>query len=92
MERYLDQDWHDGARQIIAATTRYEVYERDELLESLVDTLELGYLYPAQCDELFAACGLVVVDAFGDYDRLPLRADEQREQIYVLRRARDEDG
>ena len=92
VRRYLDQDWHDSERQIIAATTRYRVYEGDTLVETLVDTLELGYLYPEQCGPLFADSGLSVIDAFGDYDRRPLSADEQREQIYVLRRAREGDG
>ena len=92
VRRYLDQDWHDSQRQIIAATTRYRVYEGDALLETLVDNMELGYLYPEQCGPLFAACGLSVVDAFGDYDRRPLLADEQREQIYVLSRAQEGDG
>jgi SAM-dependent methyltransferase len=86
VRRFQDQLWHDGQRQIIAARTRYEVYDEEVLLESLVDELELGYLYPDQCRLLFDACGLSVVEAYGDYDRRPLLADEQREQIYVFRR------
>ncbi len=86
VRRFQDQLWHDGQRQIIAATTRYQVHDGDAVLETLVDGLELGYLYPDQCEQLFAACGLAVVDAYGDYDRRPLRADEQIEQIYVLKR------
>jgi cyclopropane fatty-acyl-phospholipid synthase-like methyltransferase len=85
VRRFQDQLWHDGQRQIIAVTTRHEVRGKDAPLETLVDTFELGYLYPDQCGPLFAACGLSIADAFGDYDCRPLRADEQREQIYVLR-------
>ena len=87
VRRFQDQLWHDERRQITAATTRYEIRKGGALLETLVDELELGYLYPDQCEQLFAACGLAVADAYGDYDRRPLRAEEQIEQIYVLRRS-----
>jgi SAM-dependent methyltransferase len=83
VKRFVDQLWHDGQRQVIAARTRYEVQQRGGLVETITDDFELGYLYPRQCSALFAACGLSVVDAFGDYDRRPLR-DEHKEQIYVL--------
>jgi len=46
VRRYLDQLWHDAQRQVIAAATRYEVYEHGALLETHHDELELGYLYP----------------------------------------------
>jgi SAM-dependent methyltransferase len=81
---FQDQLWHDERRQVIAVTTRYEVHDGDAQVETLVDDFEIGYLYPDQCGPLFAACGLSIVDAFGDYDRRPLRAGEQIEQIYIL--------
>jgi SAM-dependent methyltransferase len=84
IKRYQDQLWHDQKRQIIATTIRYEVYENQALVEAPADTVELGYLYPDQCLHLFTASGLAVVHAFGYYDRRPLRADEQKEQIYIL--------
>lgn len=85
IRRYQDQLWHDQERQIIAVNMRHEVYDGARLVESLIDALELGYLYPEQCIPLFAASGLAVVDAFGAYDRRPLRPDERKEQIYVLK-------
>jgi SAM-dependent methyltransferase len=86
IRRYQDQLWHDQKRQIIATNLRHEVYENGLLVETLVDTLELGYLYSDQCAPLFTASGLTLVNAFGSYDRQPLRADEQKEQIYILRK------
>ena len=56
VRRFQDQLWHDSERQIIAATTRYQVHDGDAVLETLVDELELGYLYPDQCE--FALCRL----------------------------------
>jgi len=92
VRRFIDQLWHDGQRQVVAARTRYEVQQKSGPVETTTDDFELGYLFPRQCDALFALCGLSVVDAFGDYDRRPLRAGEQREQIYVLRLPSREDG
>jgi ubiquinone/menaquinone biosynthesis C-methylase UbiE len=89
VRRYQDQLWHDAQRQVIAATTRYEVYEEGALRRTHRDELELGYLYPEQCGPLFAASGLAVAEAFGGYDRRPLVADERLEQIYILSKAPD---
>ena len=87
VRRFQDQLWHDEKNQIIAATMRYEVYEQGALVQEAVEEFELGYLYPDQCLRLFACSGMAVVNAFGFYDQRPIRADEQIEQIYVLRRA-----
>ena len=84
IRRYQDQLWHDQKRQIIATNLRHEVYDNGVLVKTLVDTFELGYLYPDQCIPLFAASGFALADAFGSYDRRPLRVDEQKEQIYIL--------
>ncbi|MBI5091640.1 MAG: class I SAM-dependent methyltransferase [Candidatus Hydrogenedentes bacterium] len=84
VRRYQDQMWHDAERQIIATRMRYEVYEDEKLAQSLIDDLELGYLYPEQCLRLFAQAGLAVEQAYGGYDRRALSADEQNEQIYIL--------
>jgi len=43
-------------------------------------------LYPDQCNSLFTECNMVVVDSFGHYDRRALSKDEQKEQIYILRK------
>ena len=92
VRRYQDQLWHDAEGQVIAATTRYEVWENGTLLETHHDELELGYLYAEQCGALFASCGLAIANAFGGYDRRPLLADEGLEQIYVLGKAPDAQG
>ena len=90
IKRYQDQLWHDREKQVIATRMRYEVYEHGALLETLLEELELGYLYPDQCARLFAESRMDVVDAFGYYDGRPLTPGEQREQIYVLRRVASE--
>ncbi len=86
LKRYQSQLWHDPEKQIFSVEFRYEVYQCDVHQETTTDTLELGYLYPDQCRVLFADCGLVIEEAFGSYDRQPLTAEEQKEQIYVLRK------
>lgn len=86
IRRYQDQMWHDADKQIIAARLRYEIYDNDTTVETLRDDLELGYLYPDQCNSLFAQCNMVVEDSFGHYDRRALSEDEQVEQIYILRK------
>ena len=88
IRRYQDQLWHDRGKQIFAVNMRHEIYERDALVETLVDALELGYLYMEQCIQLFTDCGFEIEHAFGYYDRRPLQADEQKEQIYILRKKR----
>lgn len=84
IKRYQDQMRHDGDAQVITARMRYEVYANGALVETLFDELELGYLYPDQCDRLFAESGMTVVSAYSSYDRQPLRENDQKEQIYIL--------
>ena len=90
IRRYQDQMWHDADKQIIAARLRYEIYNNGSSVERLNDDLELGYLYPDQCNSLFAECKLVVMDSYGHYDRRALSKDEQMEQIYILKKLKFE--
>jgi len=84
VRRYHDQLWHDPERQIIALNYRFEVFEKGSPPKTACDPLELGYLYPDQCLQLFSSAGLGVVEAFGHYDRRVLVPEEKMEQIYVL--------
>ena len=86
IRRYQDQMWHDADKQIIDARLRYEIYDNGTPLETLSDDLELGYLYPDQCNSLFAECKMVVVNSFGHYDQRALSEDEQMEQIYIIKK------
>ena len=90
IRRYQDQMWHHADDQIIAIRQRHEVHEHGILVDTLQDDLELGYLYPEQCNSLFAESHMAVVDSFGHYDRRPLSDAEQMEQIYVLKREESE--
>ena len=82
--RYQDQLWHDAEKQVIAARLRYEVCVNGSSVEKLSDDLELGYLYPNQCESLFEESELVTVDSYGHYDRRALTEDDRAEQIYIL--------
>jgi len=84
IKRFQDQMGHDAERQIISARLRYEVYEDGALTQSLADNLELGYLYPEQCQRLFSEMGMRVERSYGGYDGRALVTEEQNEQIYVL--------
>ncbi len=86
IRRHQDQLWHDADKQIIAARLLYEIYDNGTYVETLSDDLELGYLYPDQCNSLFAECKMQAVNRFGHYDRRALTEYEQVEQIYILKK------
>jgi SAM-dependent methyltransferase len=85
VRKFQKQQWHSKREQIIASTMRYEISKNEEIIETIEDTLKLGYLYPEQCIHLFAESELRVVEAFSDYKCNPLTDEVKKEQIYILK-------
>jgi len=76
----------DPARQQHAIRWKFEVYDRFGVLqETLIEDMQLRWLYRWEAEYLLELSGLKIVEAYGDFDKRPL--DEQpNELIYVCRR------
>jgi len=74
------------ARQTHAIRWKFEVYDAAGALEeTLIEDMELRWLYRWEAEYLLELCGLEIVQAYGDFDKRPL--DEQaNELIYLCRK------
>jgi SAM-dependent methyltransferase len=74
------------ARQVQGIRWRFEVFDAaGALQETLIEDMELRWLYRWEAEYLMELCGLEIVEAYGDFDKRPL--DEQaNELIYLCRK------
>jgi ubiquinone/menaquinone biosynthesis C-methylase UbiE len=76
---------HDIEQQMLRLEFLYQKYDDTGLLEELPDVLELGYLYPAQSEELLLRSGFLIEKAYGSYNFEPIIEGVYQEQVYVLK-------
>lgn len=86
VKRYQDHDWIDKERQVLSAKFRFEIYENDVLVDTVPDRLEIGYLFPEQCQKMFEETGFEIVHSYSDYQKNPIVENEQKEQIFVVKK------
>lgn len=86
IKRIASLSGHDIEQQTLRLEFIYQKYNENGLLEELPDVLELGYLYPAQSEDMFQRSGFVIEKAYGSYDFEPIVDGVYQEQIYVLKR------
>ena len=76
----------DPARQQHAIRWKFEVYDSaGALQETLIEDMELRWLYRWEAEYLLELSGLTIAEAYGDFDRRPLDG-QANELIYVCRR------
>ncbi|MBK6508284.1 MAG: class I SAM-dependent methyltransferase [Haliea sp.] len=76
---------HDIEQQTLGMQFIYQKYDKTGVLEELPDALELGYLYPAQCEEIFLRSGFIIEKAYGSYNFEPIVEGVYQEQVFVLK-------
>jgi hypothetical protein len=76
---------HDVEQQTLLMEFNYQKYDDTGLLEELPDVLELGYLYPAQSEEMFLSLGFIIEKVYGSYKFEPIAEGVYQEQVFVLK-------
>jgi SAM-dependent methyltransferase len=71
-------DNYDRASQTLRSTNRYEIYHEDGRVEHRITDLDWHIYFPEELSLLLDACGLEVVERYGDYDRSPWNAASRR--------------
>lgn len=76
----------DPAKQQHAIRWKFEVFDNTGVLqETLIEEMELRWLYRWEAEYLLELCGLRILEAYGDFDKRPLDG-QANELIYVCRR------
>jgi SAM-dependent methyltransferase len=76
----------DPAKQIHVLRWRFEIFDQSGvLLETLIEDMELRWLYRWEAEYLLELSGLMIAEAYGDFDKRPLDG-QASELIYVCRR------
>ncbi len=71
-------DTYDEASQTLRSTNRYEIFYDDGRVEHRITDLDWHIYYPEELSLLLEACGLAVVDRYGDYSREPWTTESRR--------------
>jgi SAM-dependent methyltransferase len=80
-------DAYDPATQTLRSTNRYEIFYEDGRVEHRITDLDWHIYFPDELELLLQACGLSVVERYGDYERSPWSAASRR---YLWLAARDD--
>jgi SAM-dependent methyltransferase len=67
-------DTYDAATQTLHSTNRYEIFYADGRVEHRIADLDWHIYFPEELELLLDACGLEVVERYGDYERGPWTA------------------
>jgi SAM-dependent methyltransferase len=71
-------DAYDPASQTLRSTNRYEIFYEDGRVEHRITDLDWHIYFPGELELLLEACGLEVVERYGDYERSPWTAASRR--------------
>jgi hypothetical protein len=71
-------DSYDAATQTLRSTNRYEIFYEDGRVEHRITDLDWHIYFPDELELLLEACGLEVVERYGDYDRSAWNAASRR--------------
>jgi SAM-dependent methyltransferase len=71
-------DSYDPASQTLRSTNRYEIHYEDGRVAHRVTDLDWHIYFPDELELLLEACGLSVVERYGDYERAPWTAASRR--------------
>src|SRR5918999_6575830 len=64
-------DAYDPSTQTLRSTNRYEIFHADGRVEHRITDLDWHIYFPEELELLLDACGLQVVERYGDYERGP---------------------
>jgi SAM-dependent methyltransferase len=71
-------DTYDAASQTLHSTNRYEIFYADGRVEHRITDLDWHIYFPEELELLLEACGLAVVERYGNYHREPWTAASKR--------------
>jgi SAM-dependent methyltransferase len=71
-------DRYDPASQTLRSTNRYEIHYEDGRVAHRIADLDWHIYFPDELELLLEACGLSVVERYGDYERGPWTAASRR--------------
>jgi SAM-dependent methyltransferase len=71
-------DTYDPASQTLRSTNRYEIHYEDGRVAHRIADLDWHIYFPDELELLLEACGLTVVERYGDYERGPWTAASRR--------------
>jgi hypothetical protein len=71
-------DAYDPSTQTLRSTNRYEIFHADGRVEHRITDLDWHIYFPEELELLLDACGLQVVERYGDYERGPWTAASRR--------------
>ena len=71
-------DVYDPSTQTLRSTNRYEIHHEDGRVEHRITDLDWHIYFPEELELLLDACGLRVVERYGDYERGPWTAASRR--------------
>lgn len=83
LRRYTDT--YDPASQTLRSTNRYEILYEDGRVEQRTTGLDWHIYFPGELELLLEACGLEVVERYGDYERGPWNA-ASRQYLWLAAR------